>query len=147
MELSAKMAVNLNVSKKVLKRSRILLYPPKKSFFRRCSRTNVYFQLKNIFLKVALRFSSLVFTVNLTYQTMQFWLTAVVTLLLAGVCSVNGLDAVLNDTCGAEEISQLACMIMKLDKKLDSIIELVQGKLSFRHGKIPETVLDIFSPM
>lgn len=78
---------------------------------------------------------------------MQFWLTAVVTLLLAGVCSVNGLDAVLNDTCGAEEISQLACMIMKLDKKLDSIIELVQGKLSFRHGKIPETVLDIFSPM
>ena len=54
---------------------------------------------------------------------------------------------VLNDTCGAEEISQVACMIKKLDKKLDSIIELVQGKLSSRHGKIPETVLDLFSPM
>ena len=60
---------------------------------------------------------------------------------------MNGLDAVLNDTCGAEEISQVACMIKKLDKKLDSIIELVQGKLSFQHGKIPATVLDLFSPM
>ncbi|KAM7448940.1 hypothetical protein ABFA07_003203 [Porites harrisoni] len=58
---------------------------------------------------------------------MQFWLTTAVTLLLAGACSVNGLDAVLNDTCGAEEISQVACMIKKLDEKLDSIIELVQG--------------------
>ena len=48
----------------------------------------------------------------------------------------------LNDTCGAEEISQVACMIKKLDEKLDRIIELVQGKLSFRHGKNPETVLD-----
>ena len=75
---------------------------------------------------------------------MQFWLTAAVTLLLAGACLVNGLDAVLNDTCGAEEISQVACMIKKLDEKLDSIIELVQGKLSFRHGKNPETVLDWF---
>ena len=55
---------------------------------------------------------------------------------------MNGLDAVLNDTCGAEEISQVACMIKKLDEKLDSIIELVQGKLPFRHGKNPETVLD-----
>ena len=60
---------------------------------------------------------------------------------------MNGLDVVLNDTCGAEEIRQVACMIKKLDKKLDSIIELVQGKLSSRHGKIPETVLDLFSPM
>lgn len=75
---------------------------------------------------------------------MQFWLTTAVTLLLAGACSVNGLDAVLNDTCGAEEISQVACMIKKLDKKLDSIIELVQGKLPFQHGKNPETVLDWF---
>ena len=75
---------------------------------------------------------------------MQFWLTTAVTLLLAGACLVNGLDAVLNDTCGAEEISQVACMIKKLDEKLDSIIELVQGKLPFRHGKNPETVLDWF---
>ena len=72
---------------------------------------------------------------------MQFWLTAAVTLLLAGACSVNGLDPVLNDTCGADEISQVACMIKKLDEKLDNITELVQGKLSFRHSK---TVLDWF---
>ena len=61
---------------------------------------------------------------------MQFWLTTAVTLMLAGACSVNGLDPVLMDTCGADEISQVACMIKKLDEKLDNITELVQGKLA-----------------
>ena len=61
---------------------------------------------------------------------------------------MNGLDAVLNDTCGTDEIREVACMIekldQKLDEKLDSIIELIQGKFSFWHspGKNPETVLD-----
>ena len=63
------------------------------------------------------------------------WLTAAVSLFLA--CSVNGLDAVLNDMCaGQADINQVACMIQKLDikvssqgSKLDKVIQLLQGKL------------------
>ena len=66
---------------------------------------------------------------------MMPWLTAAVSLFLA--YSVNGLDAVLNDTCaGQADINQVACMIQKLDikvssqsSKLDKVIQLLQGKL------------------
>ena len=68
-------------------------------------------------------------------QTMMPWLTTAVSLFLA--CSVNGLDAVLNDMCaGQADINQVACMIQKLDikvssqgSKLDKVIQLLQGKL------------------
>ena len=66
---------------------------------------------------------------------MQLWLTAAFSLFLA--CSVNGLDAVLNDTyAGQSDINKVANMIeeidIKLDQqcaKLDKVIQLLQGKL------------------
>ncbi|XP_073249248.1 uncharacterized skeletal organic matrix protein 5-like isoform X2 [Porites lutea] len=36
---------------------------------------------------------------------MQFWMTLAISLLMLGVCSVNGQEAVLNDTCEACEIT------------------------------------------
>ena len=75
---------------------------------------------------------------------MQPWLTAAVSLFLA--CSVNGLDAVLNDTCaGQSDINEVANMIEEIDiklgqqsLKLDKVIQLLQGKLdklSSQHGQ------------
>lgn len=75
---------------------------------------------------------------------MQLLLTAAVSLLLTSVCSVNGLKAVLNDTCGAMtfDINAVACMIKKLDiklsRKLDEITQAIQsnpGKLSLQYGQ------------
>ena len=75
---------------------------------------------------------------------MQPWLTAAFSLFLA--CSVNGLDAVLNDTCaGQSDINEVANMIEEIDiklgqqsLKLDKVIQLLQGKLdklSSQHGQ------------
>ena len=75
---------------------------------------------------------------------MQLLLTAAVSLLLASVYSVNGLKAVLNDTCGAMafDINAVACMIKKLDvklsRKLDEITQAIQsnqGKLCLQYGQ------------
>ena len=79
-------------------------------------------------------------------QTMQPWLTAAVLLFLA--CSVNGQDAVLNDTCaGQSGINEVANMIQEIDIKLsqqslqlDKVIQLVLlqgklGKLSSQYGQ------------